>query len=201
MTEGQPLPWPPYVPLPQPYRRRVAHPLDWLAAGAAAVAFGCSFLAFYSTTVTLSGPPAGTTSAGPVVFRRTQRVNAWHGFFGWFAVVLALVAAALIILAIAQARLPTRVLALVAAGAAAVFILIAAAVTPSMPIDDQGRNALRQARGFGLDFRLTIDHERAVGYWLVLAAIVLALLLIMIRLQHNWSRIRVDHAPGPPPPG
>jgi hypothetical protein len=199
MTDGQPPPaWPPYVPLPPPYRpggrHRLGTPFDWLACLAAAAAFGCSFGTVYSTSVTLTGVGGGFATR-PAVFERTQRMNAWHGFFGWFAVVLTLLAAALIVLAVASRRPIARVVAAVAAAAAAVFILVAAVVNPSTRLEDEGRSALRQARGFGLDFRLTIEHDRGVGYWLVLAAVLVALVLTLIGARREHTRPQTDQPP------
>jgi hypothetical protein len=189
-TDGQPPPWPPYVPLPQPYRpgglRRLGNPLDWVPAAGAAIAFGCSFATFYTATATL-GAVAPGLPAGPQVLKAwAQQADAWHGVFGWLAAVLALVAA--VVSVVAPGRLLHRIVALGAAATATGFIVVAAVVTPSLPVEDQGRAALRQARGFGLDVRLSTAHGRGVGFWVAFAAIVLTLLVIVGRLRADVRR-------------
>jgi hypothetical protein len=187
---SDPLPWPPYIPLPESRRqtgvlRRLGNPLDWLAVVAAATAFGCSFVTFYTTRVTLSAVPLGLPTGPETLKQWTARSDAWHGIFGWLAVALALTAAVLLIAAAARGHLWLLIAAAGTAAAATVFIAVAALITPSMRVEDDGRAALRQARGFGLHVGLTIDHSRGTGFWIALAAIVLALLFTLLRVRQR----------------
>lgn len=188
MTDDQPPPWPPYVPLPEPQRQRMVAPLDWLIVATAAVAFGCSFFAWYTTTVTLSAIPTGVARGPEILKQWTQRADAWQGAFGWLAVTLALAAAVLHVLGGARNRLRWRVAALVTVGVATGLGLTAAAITPASPVEDDGRNALREARGFGLVVHLTVQHGRTAAFWIALAAVIVTLLLAGIRLRQVLAR-------------
>jgi len=76
MTPGYPIGAP--TPSAQPKSSQ-----DLVAAIAGVLAFLCSFISYYQfTVITISGDQAVSLSA-------------WHGFFGWFGCLLALVAGAL----------------------------------------------------------------------------------------------------------
>jgi hypothetical protein len=205
VTDGPPPPWPPYLPLPRPPRtgglRRLGSPLDWLLIGAALTAFGCSFGTFYTTRATLTGAPREGLSVRPaVVVVRGQQADAWLGFFGWIAVVLVLLCAVLTVLAMAGVGLAARLCALGSAAAGAAFVLLAAAITPALSLERRSRDAVRQARSFGLDFRLTLEHGRGVGFWVVLPATVLVLLLALIRVRADGRRPSLSGPTGGQPP-
>ena len=77
---------------------KTVNPLDWGILGAGFLAFIFSFVSFYSYTVKAKANGVTLGSA-------TGHVNAWHGFFGWFAVMLALIGAGVV--AVVAVR-PTR---------------------------------------------------------------------------------------------
>jgi hypothetical protein len=88
--------------------------------------------------------------------------TAWHGFFGWFGVLLALVGAVLVALPLLGVRLgiPTRMTALALFAAATLSTLLALFVDPANAGADAGR-------GF--------------GYWATLLCVVAGTVLCVMR--------------------
>ncbi|MFT4085312.1 MAG: hypothetical protein QM638_22245 [Nocardioides sp.] len=77
--------------------------------------------------------------------------NAWHGFFGWFATLLALAAGVLAILPALKVKVPVPSVTIVGLfGVAFIFTLLALFIWPG--------------KVSGLD----IDYGHGVGYWLAL---------------------------------
>src|SRR4051812_26297170 len=60
------------------------NPLDWGIIGAGALAFIFSLFRYYTVTVSFGGQSASASA------------SAWHGFFGWFAALLAVAGAAVV---------------------------------------------------------------------------------------------------------
>jgi hypothetical protein len=91
-------------------------------------------------------------------------ISAWHGFFGWFAVLLALAAAVLLTLPLLGVRLaiPTRLAALGAFAVATLFTLLALFVDP--------------ANGGGV-----VDIGRGFGYWATFIMVIAGLVLCVMR--------------------
>ncbi len=91
-------------------------------------------------------------------------ISAWHGFFGWFAVLLALAGAVIVVLPLLGVRLgiPTRLAALGAFAVATLFTLLALFVDP--------------ANGGGL-----VNIGRGFGYWATFVMIIAGLVLCVMR--------------------
>jgi hypothetical protein len=144
-------------------------PLDWALFGVALVAFIFSFLSFYTATVS-------ATFAGRHISQSAHE-NGWHGFFGWFAVLLALLASALVAVLIfaPQVKLPAsgRLIVLGAYAVATLFIIIAIFVTPGT----SGSN--------DLPVGLSVDYGRGVGFWITFIAILAGLVLAFLRYQQT----------------
>jgi len=115
---------------------------QWLVMGGGVLAFIASFVPYYSYNIGLFGINIGTVS-----------VNAWHGFFGWFGMLLVLAAAVIVALSVfTDFKSPmVPMITLIGAGAGFVCILLAMFV------------------GFG-----GAGSYRNVGYWLSLLAAVAA---------------------------
>ena len=99
--------------------------LDWgiIAAGVIALIF--SFFRFYTYTVSIS--VAGLVNGA------SGSVSAWHGFFGWFGVLVAFVGAVLLALeAIAKIQLafPVRLVVLAAFGLGLICLVLALFIIP-----------------------------------------------------------------------
>ena len=137
----QPPPPPPQGPPPGPPGRptggfdpTTVNQLDWGIMGAGALAFIFSLFGYY------------TASAGPY----SVSYSAWHGFFGWFATLLALVGAAAVALEIFQPNVklpaPNRLIGLGAFALALLCTILALFVSP---IDTGGFSGISTGNGFG----------------------------------------------------
>jgi hypothetical protein len=136
------------------------NPLDWGILGAGLLAFIFSLFDYY------------TVSAGGL----SESESAWHGFFGWFATLLAVIGAVLVAMDLfapqVKLPIPTRLAGLAAFAAALLFAIIALFVFPvSVP------------SGFG------IDTGRGFGYWASLIMIIAGVVLSLMRLQQTGGKL------------
>jgi hypothetical protein len=233
-AHGAPAP-PPGPPLPgsgQPAgygQRRVGgfdtkavNPLDWVAMGAGVLALIFSFFAYYSynaTSFEKATECARPASAGPLRGLLSDlcggtTVGAWHGFFGWFGVLLALVAAGLVAFAalVTQLKPPawTRLAALGAAALGLLSTLIALAVVPDWP-------AIAQYSAFytSSQYDKDISNGHGFSYWLVLILLLVLTAATFLRFGQTGGSMpafvrnrlpagRPGYAPpagyAPPPP-
>lgn len=151
------------------------NPLDWGILGAGVLTFLFSFISFYDgATFDCGGRGSGSFGTG-------ESYSAWHdviggGFFSWFAMVFAVLGAALVALELfaPQVKLPVanRLGALGLFAAAALFEIIGIFVTP-------GDSTL------GCDFSL--DH--GFGFWASLIFILAGLVLALMRLQQTGGQL------------
>lgn len=97
--------------------------------------------------------------------------NAWHGFFGWFATLLALVGSTMVALELfmPQRRTPwlTRLVVLIAYALGAVSIILALFIVP----DPYGFNGFDKGHGY--------------GYWISLILIIAGLAMALVRLEQT----------------
>jgi hypothetical protein len=129
-----------------------ANRLDLGIMAAGLLAFIFSLFPYYTVSVKgLGGLGGGSTSA-------------WHGFFGWFGVLLALAGAVLVALPLLGVRLgiPTRLAALVAFAGATLCTLLALFVDP--------------ANGGGL-----VNIGRGFGFWATFVMVIAGLVLCVMR--------------------
>ncbi len=131
-----------------------AHKFDLAQIGLALVIFIASLLPFYSYTFEGGG------------FKSSASVSAWHGFFGWFAVLLALAAgAALLVSLLALVTVPSvRLVVLGLFGAATVCLILALFVMPGGNVSGPG-----------------YDSGHGFGYWLALLCALGATALAVMR--------------------
>lgn len=141
------------------------NPLDWgiLAAGLLALIF--SFFSYYTASATVGG------------FKLSVHENAWHGFFGWFAALVALLAAGLLAATIfspGQLRLPLPLRLVVVGGfaVATLSVLLAWFVTPGVGGGAPG-----------------LDIGRGVGFYLSLIVIIAGLVLSVLRLRATGGKL------------
>jgi len=156
------------------------NPLDWAAMAAGFVALIFSFLSFYTAKVSASYNDYNAS--------KSVHENGWHGFFGWFAVLLVLVAATVVAVVVfapsVKLPVPGRLVAFAASALALLFIIIAAFVTPGTPSEAQSANS---ASVPGLD--VSVDYGRGIGYWIVLVAIVAATALAYLRFTQTGGNL------------
>jgi hypothetical protein len=145
-------------------RSPTVHPLDLgvVAAGVVTVVF--SFRGYY------------TVSAGYV----SDSTGAWHGFFGWFGVVLAAAGAAVVaaVLALPRTRFP------VAPHPVALALFALGAVSTAVALTTTGYDTARRLPG------VPVESGHGYGYWVCLTAIVAAAAMTAARITRiGWSEV------------
>jgi hypothetical protein len=149
-----------------------AHKYDLALIGVAVLAFIVSMFPFYKGSVETSGsiPDLNTAIGGST----SGDWSAWHGFFGWFAALLALIAAGLLIASLLKVTLPIplRLTVLGLFGASLLCTLLAFFVSP-LPGDESKQT-------FG---GVTVEYSKGVawGYWLFLVLVIAGTALAFLR--------------------
>ncbi|MGH8961539.1 MAG: hypothetical protein ACRDWT_10065 [Jatrophihabitantaceae bacterium] len=172
----------------QPFDPKSVNQLDWGILGAGVLAFIFSFVSYYTVTVSGGG------------FSATGSENAWHGFFGWFAMFCALAGSALVamVLFAPQVKLPVpaRLAGLGLYTVATLCVILALFVFPGGSYSGPG-----------------IDEGHGFGYWISLIVIIAGLVLSLMRFQQTGGQLPGalanmptigGHRPGGPagpPPG
>jgi hypothetical protein len=168
--------------------------LDWGILGAGLLAFIFSFMSFYS----YSDKHCSSDCL-------TIHNSAWHGFFGWFAVLLAVIGAAAVALSIfaSQVKMPVppRLLGLGCFAVATLCMILALFVYPG------------SASYHGLTGSTSgADKSHGFAYWIVFILIIVGLVLSLMRFQQSGGQLpgglnrmpniggRAPGSPPPPPP-
>ncbi|MDT4970476.1 MAG: hypothetical protein QOG22_619 [Pseudonocardiales bacterium] len=170
------------------------NPLDWGIVGAGFLAFIFSFVSFY-------------TYKGKSGFGGSESWSAWHGFFGWLAVLLAIIGSALVAVSLfapqVKMPVPARLVALGCYAVATLSLILALFVVPNYL--GVGGSAYDKA----------INEGHGVGYWITLIVVIAGLVLSLMRFQQSGGVLPGalgklpnigGHGPGgtpppPPPPG
>lgn len=159
-----------------PVNLATVKPMDWgiIAAGILALIF--STFDYY--TATAKGPGGSISNS----------ISAWHGFFGWFAALVALAASALLAVHILapKAALPVPVRLTVLGGYALSLLcmIIAGFVTPG------ARSAADLGAGPGSG--ISIDYGRGAGFYLSLIVILAGGVLSFLRLRETGTKLPWD---------
>jgi hypothetical protein len=160
------------------------NPLDWSALAAGLLAFIFSFISYYTADVSLSGSCPGAAQSA-LDNEDLPSASAWHGFFGWFGTLLAVVGAVLIAIAIfaPQVKLPVpaRLAALGAFALATLSTILALFITPggSASSGDIGLGSCHVEGSVGHGF----------GYWASLVVIIVGLVLALMRFQQTGGQL------------
>ena len=206
-----PTPGPGYGPPsggPAKFDAKSVSPLDWGVLAAAVLAFIFSFFGYYTakadraelakqtgTSLTQINQQCSNLDQYPGTVRTAVDAacngttgSAWHGFFGWFGVLLALVGAALVAIALFAAHVklpvPARLGAVGAFALAVVSTLLALFVTPN-PADNSAG---------GLNADAIVDVGHGFSYWVVLVLLVVGLVLAFLRFQQTGAQLTVSGA-------
>jgi hypothetical protein len=146
-----------------------AHKFDLGIIAAGLIAWIAGFLPFYTASVSVSGIGGASTSG-----------TAYHGFFGWFAVWLALAAAVLVTLAllniVSGLPMPLHQIAAAAFGLALLCLILALFIFPG--------GGCGGSSGFG-GFKCDTGH--GFGYWLALLAVIAGLALSVMRMRESTT--------------
>lgn len=166
---GNPPPPPPpnqWGPAPgganQQFDPKTVNSLDWVIMGAGVLIFIFSFVSYY------------TFSYGGL----TVSESAWHGFFGWFAMLLALIGSAAVAMEIfaPQVKLPwpNRLVGLAAYAVATLCVVLALFVIPGY---------------LGIDVPSGVDEGHGVGYWISLILIIAGTVISLMRVQQTGTKL------------
>jgi hypothetical protein len=154
--------------------------LDWGIMGAGVLALIFSLFEYYTASAKGQlkqacdqGVLSGDSCSGSE--------SAWHGFFGWFGVLLLLAAAAITALVVfapqVKVPFPARLVALGAAVLGLLFTFIALFVTPEPSVPGG------LPPGTSLDD--FIDFGRGFSYWIILILALAATALAFLRFQQT----------------
>jgi hypothetical protein len=141
-----------------------AHKFDLGMIGAGVLALIGSWLPFYTLSVSAGG------------FGASDSVSAWHGFFGWFGILIALATSALVALSLFNVvKLPMSIhqIAVVGFGLALLCLLLTLFVDPSGGCNGVGSLGIK------------CDIGRGFGYWLALLAVLAGGALAFLRMRES----------------
>ena len=190
-----PPPPPPGPPMPPPggygapppaagrpsFDPKSVNPLDWAIIGIGFLLFIFSLLDYYSAKVTVKGQCFGFSGG------TYGHENAWHGFFGWFGMLAALVGSAAIAVGLfaPQVHLPlgARITALAGYALGALCILLAFFIHPGT-----GQAVTESVAGC----KITGKVGHSYGYWISLILVLAGLVITLMRAQQTGTKL-----PGP----
>ncbi len=164
--------------------------LDWGILGAGVLAFIFSFVSYYSYS-----------GKGAFASQYSVDSSAWSGFFGWFAMLLAIIGSAVVALELFMPHVklpfPNRLIGLGCYAVATLCVILALFVVPDY-------------LGGGPGYDSAVDEGHGFGYWISLIAIVAGLVLSFMRFQQTGGQLPIGGGsggrpgvggPSGPPPG
>jgi len=157
---------------------------DWVILGAGVLAFVFSFPSYYvgKATSKISGKDCPALSASAV--RGSE--SAWHGFFGWFAALVAVLAAILLALHLFGPRMaiPIRLVVFGGFALALLSVILAFFIHPGT---GQGGTRSGQIGGCTLTFEAHIGH--GFGYWASLIVIAVGAAVAYLQLGDSGEAV------------
>jgi len=145
--------------------------LDWGIMGAGLLAFIFSFVSYYSFSA---------KNCGDLCDNYNLTESAWNGFFGWFAMLLAVVGSALVALELFMPQvtlpLPHRLIGLGCYAVATLCVILALFVVPDY-------------LGGGPGYDKYVDEGHGFGYWISLIVIIAGLVLSLMRFQQGGGKL------------
>jgi hypothetical protein len=148
---------------------RGANPMDLGMIAAGVVAFFASMLPFYTASISGGG------------YSISAHVSAWHGFFGWFAALVALATAVVVALPLLNVSIPFST-AQIAVGGFGLSLLCAILALFIFP-DGGSCNGVNSI-GLG---HISCNTGRGFGYWLLLLAVIVGTVLAVLRMRGSTS--------------
>ena len=176
---GPPPGMPPTPPPPPPggyggatpsgggFNPQSVNPLDWAILALGLLTFIFSFLSYYTATAKAFG------------FKVSVHENAWHGFFGWFAMICAVAASIVVAISLfaptVSVPLGARIACLGLYAIATLCVILAWFITPGVSGAVSG-----------------VDFGRGFGFYGSLVFIIAGLVLSLMRAQQTGTAL-----PGP----
>jgi hypothetical protein len=156
----------------QGFDPKTVNPLDWGIIGAGFFTLIFSFFGYYKYSVSFDGLGLGS---------RSQTFSAWHGFFGWFAALVALAAAAILAAdVIAKIKLPFPVRLTVLGGFALALLCTILAIFV-VPGNTGGVD------GLGVH----IDKGHGFSYWISLILLIAGTGLAFVRFTATGGKLEI----------
>jgi hypothetical protein len=157
--------WGPPSGSPQQFDPKNVNPLDWTILGIGLLTFIFSFVSYYTAS------DSGVTVSE----------SAWHGFFGWFAMLCALAGSVLVALELFMPQMklpwPNRLIGLLLYAVAALCVILAIFIIPSTFC----------YRGFCGSVGSGVDKGHGWGFWLSLILILGGLVVSLMRVQQTGT--------------
>jgi hypothetical protein len=157
---------------------------DWVILGAGVLALVFSFPSYYvgKATSKLSGKDCPALSASAV--RGSE--SAWHGFFGWFAALVAVLAAILLAAHLfgPKMAIPIRLVVFGGLALALLSVILAFFIHPGT---GQGGTRSGQIGGCTLTFEAHIGH--GFGYWASLIVIAIGAAVAYLQLRDSGEAV------------
>ena len=157
---------------------------DWVILGAGVLAFVFSFPSYYvgKATSKITGKDCPALSASAV--RGSE--SAWHGFFGWFAALVAVLAAILLALHLfgPKMAIPIRLVVFGGFALALLSVILAFFIHPGT---GQGGSRSGQIGGCTLKFEAHIGH--GFGYWVSLIVIAVGAVVAYLQLRASGEAV------------
>ena len=146
-----------------------AHKFDLGMIAAGVVAWLAGFMPFYTASASFAGHSV------------SAHASAYHGFFGWFGLWVALATAVLVALPLLGVNLrlpvPAAQAALGGFGLALICLILALFITP-------GGDACSGASAFGVD----CNTGRGFGFWLALILVIAGTALAFLRARETMTK-------------
>ena len=178
-----------------PVDPKTVNPLDWTIAGAALIALVFSFVSFYTYDANgvIKSACINDAADAPAALKPLcsgDTASAWHGFFGWFGVILLVLAAIAVLTAVfsPQLGLPVSV-RLVGAGLGGLgtlVVLLALFLVPDWPpvagqIGDESQYDKAVVGGVGY------------SWYIVLALGLVVTVVSFVRFQQTGGGLPSQH--------
>jgi hypothetical protein len=164
---------------------------DWLILGAGLLAFVFSFPSYYvgKATSKITGKDCPALSATAV--RGSE--SAWHGFFGWFAALVAVLAAILLALHLfgTKMEIPIRLVVFGGFALALLSVILAFFIHPGT---GQGGSRSGQIGGCTLKFEAHVGH--GFGYWASLIVIAVGAVVAYLQLRESGEAVPWERQAG-----
>jgi hypothetical protein len=157
---------------------------DWLILGAGLLAFVFSFPSYYvgKATAKLAGKNCPALSATAV--RGSE--SAWHGFFGWFAALVAVLAAILLAMHLfgPKMAIPIRLVVFAGFTLASLSVILAFFIHPGTA---QGGPRSAPIGSCTLTFEAHVGH--GFGYWASLIVIAVGAMVAYLQLRDSGEAV------------
>jgi hypothetical protein len=157
---------------------------DWVILGAGVLAFVFSFPSYYVGKATSKIAGKGCPALSATAVRGME--SAWHGFFGWFAALVAVLAAILLALHLFGPKMavPIRLVVFGGFALALLSVILAFFIHPGTA---QGGTRSGQFGGCTLTFEAHVGH--GFGYWASLIVIAVGAVVAYLQLRDSGEAV------------